>query len=228
MIDPRFECAGESALIVYLAEAPSPELSGTLQALSAALREALAGRIIDIIPAFTSLLVIFDGLHCDHETVETSIGRCLANVRRQAPPDGATLDIPTFYHPDCGEDLERLASARAMDWEEFAQLHQSREYRVYAVGFAPGFAYLGDLDPRLAEPRLATPRKQVPAGRVAIAERQTAVYPSASPGGWNLIGASPLRLFDAGERAPRALAVGDRVRFSAISRADYLDAGGTL
>ena len=109
-----------------------------------------------------------------------------------------------------------------------AQLHTEGEYRVYAIGFAPGFAYLGDVDERIAAPRLATPRQRVPRGAVAIADRQTAVYPEPSPGGWNLVGRSPLRMFDPTAEEPMPVRVGDRIRFNAISRDTFFELGGSL
>jgi KipI family sensor histidine kinase inhibitor len=112
--------------------------------------------------------------------------------------------------------------------EQVIEIHQSIEYRVYAIGFAPGFAYLGEVDERIAAPRLATPRKKVPKGAVAIADRQTAVYPAQSPGGWNLIGLCPTDMFDPGAEEIMPVSVGDKVKFSAISRTDFLQLGGQL
>jgi KipI family sensor histidine kinase inhibitor len=133
-----------------------------------------------------------------------------------------------YYHPESGADLEQLGAERGLSWQEVVDIHCGREYRVYAIGFAPGFAYLGDVDERIAAPRLSTPRQKVPRGAVAIADRQTAIYPAESPGGWNLIGRSPLRMFDPLTAPPMPVAVGDRVRFSPIDRAAFLAAGGQL
>jgi KipI family sensor histidine kinase inhibitor len=121
-----------------------------------------------------------------------------------------------------------LANNAGLSIEEVVSIHQQSEYRVYAIGFAPGFAYLGELDSRIAAPRLATPRQKVPRGAVAIADRQTAVYPAESPGGWNLIGLCPEPMFDPGVEPSMPVQVGDRVRFKAISRESYLDMGGLL
>ena len=112
-----------------------------------------------------------------------------------------------------GEDLEDVARQTGLTTEEVVRIHSGREYRVYVLGFVPGFAYLGTLDERLSLPRRSTPRKQVPPGSVAIAELQTAVYPSATPGGWHLIGRTDVTLFDAGSESPSLFRVGDTVRF---------------
>ncbi|MEM1142862.1 MAG: carboxyltransferase domain-containing protein, partial [Pseudomonadota bacterium] len=133
-----------------------------------------------------------------------------------------------YYHPEAGADLETLAEQRSLSWSDIAAIHYQQEYRVYAIGFAPGFAYLGDVDERIAAPRLSTPRKQVPRGAVAIADRQTAIYPAESPGGWNLIGRSPLRMFDAHAEEPMVVSVGDRIRFRPITRDEFVAAGGDL
>nr|WP_269473309.1 carboxyltransferase domain-containing protein [Kineobactrum salinum] len=121
-----------------------------------------------------------------------------------------------------------MAQQAGLSVEDVIALHSATEYRVYAIGFAPGFAYLGEVDPRIAMPRLATPRPRVPRGAVAIADRQTAVYPAVSPGGWNLIGLCPRRMFDPDASPTMPVAVGDRVRFEPISRARFLELGGEL
>jgi len=124
--------------------------------------------------------------------------------------------------------LDALANRANLSVDEVVALHQAQEYRVYAIGFAPGFAYLGQVDERIAAPRLATPRQQVPRGAVGIADRQTAIYPAASPGGWNLIGLCPQPMFDPNNDPSMPVQVGDRVRFRGIDRQTFLDLGGEL
>jgi KipI family sensor histidine kinase inhibitor len=133
-----------------------------------------------------------------------------------------------YYAADVGEDLESLAQHAGLSTAEVIDLHSSTEYRVYAIGFAPGFAYLGQVDERIAAPRLTTPRLKVPRGAVAIADRQTAVYPAVSPGGWNLIGRCPVRMFDPDAEPTMPVTVGDRVRFEPVSRERFLALGGDL
>ena len=136
--------------------------------------------------------------------------------------------LPVYYAPESGEDLESLAASTGLSTDEVIAIHSEEEYRVYAIGFAPGFAYLGQVDERIAAPRLATPRQRVPRGAVAIADRQTAVYPAVSPGGWNLIGRCPVRMFDPEANPSMPVAVGDRVRFEPVNRQRFLDLGGEL
>ncbi|MFK7828437.1 MAG: 5-oxoprolinase subunit PxpB [Congregibacter sp.] len=227
-VTARIEFAGESSLIVYLGDRSSPEVSARVQALAQKLETALGDMLIDLIPSYASLLVLYDALRTDHYHIGRCIRDAASDLQSVEIGAGALIDIPVFYHPDCGEDIESLGSKTGLSWEEVAALHTSQEYRVYAIGFAPGFAYLGDVDERIAAPRLATPRLQVPRGAVAIADRQTAVYPAVSPGGWNLIGRSPLRMFDADAKPPMPVAVGDRVRFVPIDRSEFLARGGEI
>ena len=228
MSEPRLRIAGESALIAYLGEASSPEVSARVQALQAALREHLGELLVDLIPSYASLLVLFDPLRTDHAHIGRCIRQCARRGAQKPLPRGRLVSIAVYYHPESGEDLRALGERAGIAWREVAELHQRAEYRVYAIGFAPGFAYLGDVDARLAAPRRATPRPRVPRGAVAIADRQTAVYPAASPGGWNLIGRSPRRMFDPAADDPVPLRVGDRVRFESITRDRYLALGGEL
>jgi KipI family sensor histidine kinase inhibitor len=152
----------------------------------------------------------------------------LADLPPGADLEGRAVTLPVYYSAETGADLEALAARAGISIEEVISIHSSTEYRVYAIGFAPGFAYLGQVDERISAPRLATPRLKVPRGAVAIADRQTAVYPAVSPGGWNLIGRCPTRMFDPRATPPMPVAVGDRVRFEPVSRARFLALGGEL
>ena len=138
------------------------------------------------------------------------------------------MELPVYYSPESGPDLQSLSKLVGLSTREIIELHQSIDYRVYAMGFAPGFAYLGEIDSRIAAPRLQTPRLKVPAGSVAIADRQTAVYPCQSPGGWNLIGLCPETMFDMAKTPPTPIKVGDRVRFQQVTRREYMALGGEI
>ena len=224
----RLEYAGEAALIAYLGDRSSPQVAAQVQALGAELKRLLDDQLVDLIPSYASLLICFDPLQTDHYHVSETARRCLAQLTVQTVSTGRVIEIPVYYHPEAGADLETLAADRGLTWQDVAELHSIQEYRVYAIGFAPGFAYLGDVDERIAAPRQKTPRRRVPRGAVAIADRQSAVYPAESPGGWNLLGRSPLRMFDPTAEPPMPVSVGDRVRFTPIDRDAFLDAGGTL
>jgi KipI family sensor histidine kinase inhibitor len=173
-------------------------------------------------------LIIYDPLQTDHLSVSHRVRAALQSLQAADMDAGRTVILPVYYAPESGEDLEALAANAGLSIEEVIALHSGSEYRVYAIGFAPGFAYLGQVDERIAAPRLATPRQKVPRGAVAIADRQTAVYPATSPGGWNLIGRCPTRMFDPDASPTMPVNVGDRVRFEPINREQFLTLGGEL
>ncbi|WP_426415050.1 5-oxoprolinase subunit PxpB [Aestuariirhabdus sp. LZHN29] len=224
----RIEVAGESALIVYFGSLATPEVSAQVQQAAQALRLSLGRLLVDLVPSYASLLVIYDPLQTDHFAVKAAIHALPVLSGSGAEGEGRLVSLPVYYAEESGPDLASLARRADLSIEEVVQLHQQAEYRVYAIGFAPGFAYLGEVDPRIAAPRLATPRQRVPRGAVAIADRQTAVYPAVSPGGWNLIGLCPQRMFDPSAEPSMPVAVGDRVRFEAIDREQFFALGGQL
>lgn len=225
---PRLQSAGEGAMLLYLAERPCADVTARLGTLVSRLPHYLGNALLELIPSYHSLLIVFDPLHLTPNDIRHALMQCLVLHAPSGLGAGKLIELPVYYSPESGADLERLATRAGLSVAEVIALHQQTEYWVYAVGFAPGFAYLGEVDRRIAAPRLSTPRASVPKGSVAIAERQTAVYPSASPGGWNLIGRCPTPLFDAEKTPPMAFAVGDRVRFKAIDRQTYLALGGQL
>lgn len=220
--------AGENALILYLGTETSPAISARVQAAAAAVEPALGDDLVDLVPSYASLLIIYDALRTDHLSVAHRVRQAVDGLTGVEPGEGRCVALPVYYAPEAGADLESLAARSGLSVEEVIALHSGTEYRVYAIGFAPGFAYLGQVDERIAAPRLATPRQKVPRGAVAIADRQTAVYPAVSPGGWNLIGRCPVRMFDPAADPVMPVAVGDRVRFEPVSRERYLALGGDL
>ncbi len=223
----RIEPAGAQALLLVLAEAPDATLPLRIAQLAERIRRQLGPLLVDVVPGWTSLLLHYDLMRTDHLHLAAQLAPLLEAWQAEPPPSelGRLQQIPIWY---AAEDLETVATACGLSVPQVIELHSAGEYRVGAIGFAPGFAYLGELDARLALPRRATPRTRVPAGSLAIAERQTAIYPQASPGGWHLIGRCPWRLFDAQARPACPLALGDRVRFVPIDRHTYLAEGGEL
>jgi len=223
----RFEPAGAEALLLVLAEQPDAQLPQRIALLAQRIRAELGDLLTDLVPGWTSVLLHYDLMRTDHlqlaERLQPLLERWLAEpfVAQQ----GRLHEIPIWYG---GEDLAEVAQQCRLSVEQVIELHMAVEYRVGAIGFAPGFAYLGELDARLALPRRATPRIAVPAGSLAIAERQTAIYPHSSPGGWHLLGRCPWLLFDAAQTPPCPLALGDRVRFRRIDERDFIREGGQL
>jgi KipI family sensor histidine kinase inhibitor len=227
--------AGEHSLIVYFGDKPGAAIASQVAQTAHQLRESLSQVLIDLIPSYASLLVIYNPLQTDHNAVRKSIRQALSNLTddvnsesNKGQTQGSLVSLPVYYSTESGPDLQTLADGAGLTTEQVIAIHQQTEYRVYAIGFAPGFAYLGEVDPRIAAPRLATPRQKVPRGAVAIADRQTAVYPAQSPGGWNLIGLCPQRMFDPNANPTMPVQVGDRVRFEAIDKQTFLELGGQL
>ena len=224
----KIEIAGQNALIVYFAEQTSATVSAQIQAAVDNILTSMADSIVDLVPSYASLLVIFDLDRSDHFAIRLGLRLALANLDGTDAAAGDLVALPVYYSLESGPDLEVIAERGKLSIEDVIDIPQQPEYRVYAVGFAPGFAYLGEVDERIAAPRLATPRQKVPRGAVAIADRQTAVYPAVSPGGWNLIGRCPTRMFDPASDPSMPVKVGDRICFSAIDRERYLELGGEL
>ncbi len=202
---------GDSALTITVADRISPEAIRRVHSLTASLRSAAIPGIQDVVPAYTGLAVFYDPLHLDYSDLAGVIRGQWSDTNsaiQDIPPRSWT--IPVTYD---GPDLPAVAKATGLSMEEVVARHSDRWYDVYFLGFVPGFAYLGPLDPALVLPRRDTPRPRVPAGSVAIGGAQTAVYPLVTPGGWHLIGRTDTRLFDPASEEPARLAAGDRVRF---------------
>lgn len=225
---PHIEPAGEGALILYLGEQANEQVANRIAALLPIIGRKLGSALVDLVPSYNSVLVQYQPLVSDHFQVSAWLQEALDTPAKEDNKQGKLVELPVYYSEQSGPDLSRLARQAGLGIEEVITLHQQGEYRVFAIGFAPGFAYLGEVDKRIAAPRLATPRKKVPKGAVAIADRQTAVYPAPSPGGWNLIGLCPTPMFDPNASPPMPVQVGDRVRFRAIDEQSFIELGGKL
>jgi inhibitor of KinA len=178
--------------------------------------EPVAG-VRNLHPAYCSVLVKFDALQLRHGELEAILRRYLARLHEVKLPEPRQVEIPVCYGGEFGPDLEEVAARRGIKSEQVIGLHSASAYRVYFLGFVPGFAYLGELPQQLVTPRLATPRKKVLAGSVGIAGNQTGVYPFATPGGWRLLGRTPVPMFRAEQEGLSLLSIGDCVRFTPIS-----------
>ena len=220
---PDWEPLGESALLLRWGQRIDAALNAHVHAAAAAIGNAALPAIEDIVPAYASLLLRFDARHWSRDgtrDAHTALRACIEPLLSTTAPDvrrARTLRIPVVYGGDSGPDLDALARTCGMDAQTFVARHTAPLYRVAMLGFAPGFPYLLGLDAALYAPRRASPRVRVPAGSVAIGGAQTGIYPSELPGGWQLIGRTPLRLFDPRRAPPCLLRAGDHVRFVALA-----------
>lgn len=193
------------------------------------LRTLFGTDLIDLVPSYTTLMLHYDGQQLSEAEARRRVHAALDGLQpANAEAHGQLHQIPVWYDISVGPDLPRLAQLSGLSIRQVIERHCARDYSVFALGFVPGFAYMGLVEPELTAPRLSTPRKKVPAGSVGIAERQTAVYPLVSPGGWNLLGRTATRLFDPQREGYSLLTPSDRVRFVAIDRDAFVDLGGDI
>jgi KipI family sensor histidine kinase inhibitor len=222
---PDIQAISEDAVLLSFGVSIDPDLTPVITAWCNAIRERLGDVLTDLVPSYASIVVYYEPSSSDFRRI---VDR-LRSIAGQLPePDhrlaGREIELPVWYHPSVGPDLERLARDCEMTVDEVIEKHTATTYQVYALGFSPGFGFMGQVDPAIARPRLDRPRGKVPGGSVGIANRQTAVYPASSPGGWQLIGRCPTQLFS--EENLALLSVGDRVRFRAVDQDTFRSLGG--
>ena len=213
--------SGDQAITVEFDAEISDQVNDRVYALADAFLASPPPWLIELVPSYRSLLIQYDALQVDFDAVAATLGE---RVKAAVPSDSGLdvrhpkiYELPVVYGGDYGPDLDAVAKHAQLSPDEVVQIHSTATYRVFMIGFSPGFPYLGGMDSRIACPRLATPRIRVPAGSVGIAESQTGVYPGASPGGWQLIGQTPVRLFDESHDPPSVLQPGHFVRFVPVS-----------
>ena len=220
----RIEPLGDSALLVRVAEDFDPEesLEAVLRATEALEAAAIPG-IREFVPAYTTVAIFCDPPLNSFEAISAKVEDALRKASRRARPgaDANEIEVPVCYESEFALDLELVAEHTGLSAETVVARHSSAAYRVSCVGFTPGFPYLSGLPAELATPRRASPRTEIPAGAVAIGGTQTGIYPRKSPGGWNIIGRTPLRLFDVERDPPALFRAGDRVRFRRIARDEF-------
>ncbi|MBI3491951.1 MAG: 5-oxoprolinase subunit PxpB [Acidobacteria bacterium] len=218
---PRVVAAGDSALVVEFDAHVDPVINDRAISLSDAIRSAGIGGIRDVVPTYRSVAVYFDPLRTDYDALVKRVEREASTPSIQPGTARALLRIPVCYGGDFGPDLAGVAAFARLSEQEVVGLHGASTYRVFMLGFVPGFAYMGVVDSRIAMPRRATPRVRVPLGSVGIAGAQTGIYPAETPGGWQVIGRTPIKPFDPQRVEPFLLQAGDAVRFDAISREEF-------
>ena len=212
---------GDRALLVELGEGIDRDVNRKVQKLFFGLEQLGIDAIKDLLPGYRSVMVVFDPLKISLPALRVCIeGVCRALDRFQ-PPEPAHLQVPVVYGGEFGPDLQWVADYHQLSAQQVADYHSQTIYQVYMIGFTPGYPYLGELPEEIATPRRETPRVRVPKGSVGIAQRQTGIYPVESPGGWHIIGRTPLTLFDPHRRQPSLLQAGDRVSFVPIGQEEF-------
>jgi len=229
-VGARFVPASDQSLLVYFDSA----ISGLRQQSQIAIEthehvrrfvrllelEPVSG-VRNLHPGYCSVLVNFDATTLRHEQLQELLSACIERMEKVPLPEPREVEIPVCYGGEFGPDLAGVAELHGLTPERVVELHSSRHYIVYFLGFVPGFAYLGELPGDLVTPRLATPRKSVPAGSLGIAKNQTGVYPISTPGGWRLLGRTPVAMFQPDRKEMSLLSIGDRVRFAPISQKEF-------
>ena len=219
--EPRFRLSGDRGLLVELGEGIDPEVNRRVRALFMALEQDSPSWLVEAVPTYRSLLILYDPAQAHPDQIRRHM---LELRRREAEieiPPPEVVEIPVCYGGELGPDLEYVAECHGLSPEEVVSLHSRPDYQIYMIGFTPGFPFLGGLPEELHTPRRESPRSAVPAGSVGIANAQTGIYPVTSPGGWQIIGRTPLNIFDPRRENPFLLKAGDLLRFRPISRQEY-------
>jgi inhibitor of KinA len=214
---PKFRMMGDRALLVELGDEISPPINQKVRALFMRLRDCGLEGIRELVPGYRSLMVVYDPLALSVPLLKSCIDPLCKTLDDFQVADPRTVEIPVAYGGEYGPDLQWVADYHKMAPGEVVKQHIQPIYRVYTIGFMPGFPYMGDVVDALATPRRKTPRTHVARGSVGIAQRQTGIYSVASPGGWQIIGRTPVQLFDPRRQPPSLLEMGDRVKFIAIA-----------
>ncbi|WP_377887316.1 5-oxoprolinase subunit PxpB [Alkalihalobacillus sp. R86527] len=215
-----FHPLGEAAVKLSYSEEVSPSLTSRIQAFCRELASLNIDGISEWVPAYDSITIYYEPWVLTYAEI-TEILENITAVATEESQRKVIVTIPTLYGGEYGPDLEELANQKGMQRDDIIHIHTNEDYLVNMIGFLPGFPYLSGLDERIAASRLDTPRQKVPAGSVGIAEAQTGVYPIESPGGWNIIGRTPLRLFQPKRDVPFLLNQGDYLRFQPVTEKEF-------
>jgi len=220
--------ASVDSVILYFSNTISKQCSLEVKAAYKVLKEFKGKGIVELIPSYTSILITYDIFHYDYETIKSFLFEELSSLEEYKDTESNLITIDVYYDKEVGFDLQRVASKSNLSVDEVINLHSSKVYDVYAIGFLPGFAYLASIDERIKTSRLETPRKKIPKGSVAIADMQTAIYPKESPGGWNILGRTTFELFDKRLKELSAISIESKIKFNPISKNEFISQGGTI
>lgn len=223
----NFKLASVDSIIIYFGDEISPDVASKVKTAYSCLQDLQLDGIIEIVPSYSSIFITYDIFKYDYESIVSKLKESI-NLEKTVNEKEKIVTIDVYYGTEVGLDLEDMSTKTKLSINEIIEIHSSKLYDVYAIGFLPGFAYMASVDERIAMPRLSSPRKQIPKNSVSIADTQTAVYPQASPGGWNIIGRTALELFDKNLETLSPLAVGNKVKFNPISKEEFIKQGGVI
>jgi KipI family sensor histidine kinase inhibitor len=216
-----FLLMGDRGLLVEFGDEISAEVNEKVRKMALAIQAETPDGVIEVVPTYRSLLVLYNPLIISLEDLKKRLELLEKDLKEISFPDATLTKIPVLYGGDFGPDLEKVAEYLHLTSEEVIRLHCSKPYFIYMIGFMPGFPYMGELPDALITPRLKTPRLSVAAGSVAIAQKQTGIYPVESPGGWQILGRTPVRLFNPEKEPPALLRMGNLVQFYPISEKEF-------
>ena len=220
----KFLFSGDSALVIEFGNEISVDINKKIRKMMDDIKKENIDGIVELVPTYCSLLINYDVLKIDYNTLVEKLKTFLNNNLETAEGEEVTLiEIPTLYNDEVGPDLSYVAEHNKISKEEVIKIHTGTDYLVYMLGFMPGFTYLGGMSEKIATPRLESPRLQIYPGSVGIAGKQTGMYPSMSPGGWRIIGRTPLKLYNPDSDTPVYISSGDYVRYVSISEEEYND-----
>lgn len=214
--------AGDSALLIEFEQKIAPEINAQITAFVHLLKEQHIEGVTDLIPAFASLLINYDPRVIGYKDLKARIEELLKIEVSEETGDARVFEIPVCYGGEYGPDIANIAENAGISEQEVIDIHCSKDYLIYMLGFLPGFVYLGGLDERIHTPRLANPRISIPAGSVGIAASQTGIYPLNSPGGWQLLGMTPVKTYDPERETPILVEAGDYIRFVPVTEEEFL------
>ena len=224
----EIKLASVDSVIIYFSDTISKQTSLKVKSAYKLLKSLNDKSLIEIVPSYTSILITYDIFKYNYEEMKVFLNDHLKELKVEEQSDLNIINIDVYYGEDVGWDLERVAKSSKLSIDEVIEIHSSRTYDVFAIGFLPGFAYMASIDDAIVTPRLETPRKKTPKGSVAIADTQTAIYPQNSPGGWNILGKTTFELFDKTLEALSPITIESRIKFNPISKEEFLKQGGIL